>query len=172
MALIFAGCGNKAGDTTRGNSCSTTTNETTDAGNGTSTTGDNTCGQSGETTTNVATVYCWQNGNNMQTVTFNTNGTWEWYVCGSFGGVSVDLIMMTGTYTGNPKVNGNISVVGTQAALGLIRDNYSSTVSNATGTLTNEEAPLEPVSDESASETLIISNGTLNWMGDVTLTRQ
>ncbi len=98
--------------------------------------------------------------------TFNKDNTWTLKVnhTDNSSGIALtfNYIWYSGTYSGNPKANGAVSITAKKQA-NTSNSSFTST------TITNTEWPLESITETTTSVT--ITNGRFNY-GSIQLTRQ
>ena len=153
VALVFTGCGDKAGSSTGGSS----EGSGNDGGSGSPGNGD-VVFMGTYTDTDPQDPF-----NCTITMTFRTNGVFVCHVSGILHGTSANLIMEQGTYTGDPNQDGIITCVTTHYM-------DTSNVDPST-TMTNTNCPLRAV-DNPYTETYTISNGRFTYGRDTVLIRQ
>ena len=119
-----------------------------------------------------ATIFVGQDGSLTNSIIFNNDGTWVCHIKGTNQGISFDLDEATGTYTGNPKEDGTITIkvtkmVDISSLLGAALVAYFSNGQTSI-TITNEQAPLQTIpEDEQTTQTITISGGKFTSNGTV-----
>ncbi|MCR4712843.1 MAG: hypothetical protein K5751_00520 [Treponemataceae bacterium] len=103
-----------------------------------------------------ATVFKVEHDGITKTITFNTDGTCFAHEKGIQDGIYGDITIFSGTYTGNPKADGILTLTVTKS---VDFNNYprSATI------LTNENCPLIDITPETI--TFVVSNGRISGMG-------
>ncbi|MBO4706746.1 MAG: hypothetical protein J5647_13495 [Spirochaetaceae bacterium] len=119
-----------------------------------------------------ATIFVGQNGIWTYTYIFNTDGTWVGHMKGTNEGVTFDLDIMAGTYTGDPKKDGYLSLkltkmVNLYSIMAAALQNPSIT------SVTNETAALVSLPEnEQETGTITILGGSFTASNGIVYTRR
>ena len=112
-----------------------------------------------------ATVFRATNDDGISYVfSFDKDGSWTYYMNGSAEGITFNLTLMKGTYTGNPKQDGSLNLTQTHGA----SINWNN-ITEDTTSITNELFPLVAITP--SEFTLTISNGRITT-STIVFTRQ
>ena len=107
---------------------------------------------------------------------FNTDGTFSGHMSGTHNGLTMNLIVVSGTYSGNPNTDGTLTLTITKQ----ISQNYLvgyllgvALTGQTSVTITNENVPLEAVpAEQQQTGTITISGGKFTTSGGIVFTRQ
>ncbi len=101
-----------------------------------------------------ATLFKATNNGVSYVFSFDKDGSWTYYMNGSAEGITFNLTLMKGTYTGNPKQDGSLPIIITHEAT----IDYNS-ISPGTTSITNDVFPLVAITPTSG--TIPIANGRI-----------
>ena len=105
------------------------------------------------------TAYKCTEGSYTETYTFKSDNTWEYSAKGTEDGTSYDLVIASGTYTGDPKKDGTLTLKCTKIV------NLTSFASSTATKITNSNFPLESCAEFSYAS-FNVSNGQFTHGGE------